>query len=655
VVLGGAWGGTGLIDPGTGSLELEGTFRPDSARWGVSARPESVRVTGTLDLAGGTFVIDETIGAWTLHGGRVQNGTLDVRAGGAFLVRRNAMLDRIRVKGELRVGDYDGVQIRGGLDLTGSTLLLPGARLEAVESQTITGGTLVLGGVPAWTAVVMPEGVTLTLSPTTLVRGAGGWFQGQGTLRNEGTIRSDVANQQIRIQAATFDNVGLVEAKGGGNVVLGGAWGGTGLIDPGTGSLELEGTFRPDSSRWGVSARTDAVRVTGTLDLAGGTFVIDETIGAWTLHGGRVQNGTLDVRAGGAFLVRRGGTLDRIRVKGELRVGDYDGVQIRGGLDLTGATLLLPGARLEVVDTQTITGGTLVLGGVPAWTAVVMPAGVTLTLSPTTLVRGAGGWFQGQGTLRNEGTICSDVAGQQIRIQAATFDNVGLVEAKDGANVALAGAWGGTGRIDPGTGSLELDGTFRPDSARWGVSARTDAVRVTGTLDLAGGTFVIDDTIGAWTLHGGRVQNGTLDVRAGGAFWVRRNGVLDRMRVKGELRVGDYDGVQIRGGLDLTGATFLLPGARMEVVDTQTITGGTLVLGGVPAWSTVVVPVGVTLTLSPSTLVRGAPGWFQGAGTLVNQGILRADVAGQTLRVQTAVFRNEGKAEALNGGLLDLP
>ncbi|MBL9138550.1 MAG: hypothetical protein JNK85_21965, partial [Verrucomicrobiales bacterium] len=109
------------------------------------------------------------------------------------------------------------------------------------------------------------------------------------------------------------------------------------------------------------------------------------------------------------------------------------------------------------------------------------------------------------------------------------------------------------------------------------------------------------------------------------------------------------------GGLDLTGGTLRIPGGRLDILDTQTIEGGTVELLGSASWSYLAIPAQKTLTLSASTLLRGGPGWVQGEGTLRNLGVIRADVAGATLRIRPAVFLNEGTIVTANGGILDAP
>lgn len=158
---------------------------------------------------------------------------------------------------------------------------------------------------------------------------------------------------------------------------------------------------------------------------------------------------------------------------------------------------------------------------------------------------------------------------------------------------------------------------------------------------------------GALRWSGGRIANATIQVKDGGSVRLLGGATMDRLRIVGSVEAAEYDTVRLSGGLDLTGGRLRIPGGRLEILETQTIEGGTVELLGSFAWSYLVIPAQQTLTLSATTLVRGGPGWIQGDGTLRNLGTLRADVEGQAFRVWPAVYVNEGTAVAVGGGILE--
>ena len=60
------------------------------------------------------------------------------------------------------------------------------------------------------------------------------------------------------------------------------------------------------------------------------------------------------------------------------------------------------------------------------------------------------------------------------------------------------------------------------------------------------------------------------------------------------------------------------------------------------------------LPLGPAAVVRGKTGTLGGAGKLINQGLISADVAGGTLTVTPTAFTNEGVLRASDGGTLKI-
>ncbi|MBL9137029.1 MAG: Ig-like domain-containing protein, partial [Verrucomicrobiales bacterium] len=157
--------------------------------------------------------------------------------------------------------------------------------------------------------------------------------------------------------------------------------------------------------------------------------------GALRCAGGRLANSRVRILDGGSLRLSGAVLLEHLAVFGLLQADQYEVVRLTGGLDLTGGTLRIPGGRLDILDTQTIEGGTVELLGSASWSYLAIPAQKTLTLSASTLLRGGPGWVQGEGTLRNLGTLRADVRGQSLRLDSATLDHLGVIEASDGGTV----------------------------------------------------------------------------------------------------------------------------------------------------------------------------------------------------------------------------
>jgi hypothetical protein len=61
------------------------------------------------------------------------------------------------------------------------------------------------------------------------------------------------------------------------------------------------------------------------------------------------------------------------------------------------------------------------------------------------------------------------------------------------------------------------------------------------------------------------------------------------------------------------------------------------------------------VTFGANVLVHGRGGRISGAGTLINQGKISADVAAGTIRIDPGTFVNQGTIESINGGILIAP
>jgi hypothetical protein len=183
---------------------------------------------------------------------------------------------------------------------------------------------------------------------------------------------------------------------------------------------------------------------------------------------------------------------------------------------------------------------------------------------------------------------------------------------------------------------------------------RAGALSVGGVVDLLSGTY---------SLEGGTLRNATLNL-LGGTFTVHGNtdNLLDNVTVNGSfaphfLRLAN--GLTLNGTLSLLGNT-----SQLSFDGSQTVNGGIIEFGN-PTFDprSVMISRGSTLTLSPSTIVRGGlgrigdPGIYTpgtGPTTLINQGLISANISGRELRVVSDAFTNTGTIEAINGGRLTI-
>ncbi len=168
-------------------------------------------------------------------------------------------------------------------------------------------------------------------------------------------------------------------------------------------------------------------------------------------------------------------------------------------------------------------------------------------------------------------------------------------------------------------------------------------------------TLVVTDgirTTGNITLGGGRLAGGRVDM-AEGKILTASGGRLENVKLKGVLESTPFAGFTVQGGLDLTEGAVRLSAATMTIADNATISGGEIRMSTGTGVSHIQVGPGATLTLSATTLLHGA-GFISGEGTLVNEGVLRADLLNQSISIRPTTFLHRGQARVANGGILSV-
>ena len=357
-----------------------------------------------------------------------------------------------------------------------------------------------------------------------------------------------------------------------------------------------------------------------------------------TLNGGSLQGAT--VSGSGAMAVSAGlvATLDGVTLAAGMVLTVPGGgvLQLRNGLTLDGQVTVAGTGASAVVsaqETQTVGGtGVISLEGTGNF-LFATGASPTLTLGPTLTVRGRGAVGNGTSQLVNQGTIRADLVGQMLTV--TNVSNSGTLRSTNGATLGLLGTWtnaAGTVGLD-GTAMVNLGGTFTP--AQLGSWTRTGGtVNLTGTLTNTGNTLDVDASgVGTLRLQGGTIVGGTLVLGSLGSppVAVLGSGTLDGVTLASGvgLALGSGMSLTLRNGLTLDGVITLTIGGAVSAFGSQTLGGvGEVVL----ATSSFLLPsAGTTLTLGAGLTVRGAGTVGSSSAQLVNQGTIRADLAGQTL------------------------
>jgi hypothetical protein len=679
-------------------------------------------------LAGGSLTVAGTVqvnNTFFINGGNLIGATVLAGTGGQgvfFGTAFNNAQNRL-----------DGVTMNANMDLTGGSLIAPGASAVAniVNGLTLNGtaaladgnhggqlvftGTQALAGAAtiafAGSASLYVDGTaTLTLGSGVTVHGVGsighGRFTGgTDTLVNQGLISADVGNSNLSLASTIFTNGGTVEAKNGGFMGISAtAWNSSGILRAtGTGAnrstlfLGGAGTLLPGNTF--TMAGGGEIQVLGSLDNSGQTQTLDTSAGVFLLNGGTLKGGTFTGPAGSEIAVGPASANSQNK---------FDGVTLNLNLDLTGGTLIAPGTTIvgNVVNGLALNGtaslgdgnhsgqlvftGTQTLGGAATVAlnfglgSIFVDGTSTLTLGSGVTVHGAGNIVHGRfaagtDTLVNQGLISCDSDTRTLAIGSTNFANAGTVEAANGGTLNLsATTWSSSGTLratgtDSGgvrsTLNLGGSGTLLPGNAF--TLAVGGELQVLSLLDNTGQTQTLDTSAGVFFLNGGSLKGGTFTGPAGSEIAVGTSSISSQNKL---------DGVTLNLNLDLTGGTLIAPGtaALANVVNGLTLNGtaslgdgnhgGQLVFTGTQtlAGAATITFVGsaslyvdgtATLTLGPGATVHGVGsighGRFTGGtDTLVNQGLISADVGSSNMLIASTNFTNAGTVEAKNGGTL---
>ncbi|MBL9128043.1 MAG: hypothetical protein JNL97_10370, partial [Verrucomicrobiales bacterium] len=359
--------------------------------------------------------------------------------------------------------------------------------------------------------------------------------------------------------------------------------------------------------------------------------------------------------------------LDGMQVTGDLDLSAGSGrVRVRNGLTLNSGRVRLNDSGGIGFDGVQTFDGEIVFEGDSGF--VSLDGTSTLTLAPSAFVHGKSGrigqaiFNGGTSTLINQGRIRAEVVGGIVQVNPDVFTNTGTLESAEGGTLwvnARAATQGGTARV--GTGKITFSGTLTQGLAAALVSAG-GTLEASGIWDLGGGTLALNATTGGLLVNGGTLRNGAV-TQTGDAklrFSAGSQNYLDSMQVTGDLDLSaGASRARIRNGLTLNaGRVRLNENGAIGFDGVQTF-GGEIVFEGDSGF--VSLDGNATLTLAPTARIRGKSGrigqaiFNGGTSTLINQGTIRADVAGGTLTVNPDTFTNTGTLEQANGGRLVAP
>jgi hypothetical protein len=670
-----SWTQNGTVRVGTGTVQLGGTVTLGPGGVWLS-NGGSLQLTGLLDLGGATLALNPTTGSLVMNSGLLRNGTVTQTGGAQLLFNASSQnfLDAIQVVGDLDLTPNSSrVRIRNGLTLTGGRVRLNNNGAIGFEGNQTFAGEMVFEGDTGFLSI--DGNTTLTLAPTALIHGKSGRigqavFQGgTAVLVNQGTLRANVAAGTLFVNPTTLTNTGTLESLNGGVLAIGPtAWTQNGTVRIGVGAVQMGGTVTLGAS--GSFLSTGGIlELTGLLDLGGATLSLNATTGSLLLNSGTLRNGTV-AQTGGSPLKFNSSSqnfLESMTVSGDLDLTTASArVRVRNGLTVNGGRVRLNNNSVIGFDGVQTFAGEVVFEGDTSFLS--LDGNATLTLAPTALIHGKSGrvgqaLFQGgTAVLVNQGTLRADVAAGTILVNPNTFTNTGTLESSNGGVLAIGPtAWTQNGTVRTGVGTVQLGGTITLGASGSFVS-NGGALELTGLLDLGGATLSVNATTGSLLLNSGTLRNGTVAQTGGAQLRFNSSGqnFLDSIAMNGDLDLTAASSrARIRNGLTISNGRVRLNNNGVIGFEGNQAFAGEMVFEGDTGFLSI--DGNTTLTLAPTALVHGKTGRigqaiFQGGtSVLVNQGTIRAEVAGGTLTVNPTTFTNTGTLNQTNGGRLVAP
>ncbi len=576
-----------------------------AANWSTGTVPTAaddvtISVAGTYTVttaaadSANSLTLNDATATLAISKSTLTLGTLNDIAGKITIAAKSALAltgtQTTAALGASNITSSGTIDFNGVLNNTGATLNIgTGGIGVTILAGKITGGTIVDGG------TVVGKNVVSAMSFTA---GAGGIFDG---VTYDGTL--SLTGQAVGLEVTSANGGLITHAQSG----------------TGNGTINLTGVSQP-------------------------VLTLDDT---QTLNNATVNFGNV---AGPAIITQN----DTGSTPGTLTFG-------------SGLTINQVGQG-EITSTGggTVVGDTVINAG--AINAAVAKS--ALTIDPYAFI--------------NQGSVTVGAAGDKVFVSAKNFTNsstgtmtvtAGTLDLGAGT---LSGSFANHGTITVGAaGTLELD-LSTVTAAQLGTVANSGALLIdpVTTLDNTGATLSVGTGgfAGPSTVVEGTILNGTIVDSASGMSFI--GGKLSNVTYDGTLNLGASASVFVIGNLTANNAAGTGPGtinvtgtfANLIFQDTQTIDNATINIGNGTAGagnSLIATPsvTGQTNTLTfGKNLIINHVGTFAGITqnsgnvspyTVINEGTIKASLAGGTLSIMPDNFSNQGTIAVSNGDTID--
>ncbi len=671
--------GTNFLDP----FNWAGDALPltaDTAVIGATGSSPTITISGTPAVQ--TITSSRNL---RMTGGTLSGGTLAFSGGAALLASNSSgTLSNIAITGDVLLNSLDSnVVLNGTTSFTAARLSASNTNLHMRAGYTLNSLVVSEGSAGGNRTVNLGfgGGGTVTFGPSAVVRLAAGsvgqMLIGQTqvtTLVNNGLISAEGSGQHLSIQNSALTNNGTLQITAGTMTAQPSNWTNAGTVTGTAGTFNLGGTFNATAGIGSFTTSAVAVNAFGTITNAGNTINLNSTTGSWNLIGGTINNGAINETGANLVMTSSGGTLGSVAVNGDLILNTTDArVVLTGNTSFTAARLSGSNTRLQLAAGYTLNSLVVSEGAGGGNRAVDLGfgGGGTITFGPSAVLRTAAGSVgqllvsQSQiSTLINNGLISSDAAGQHISIMPTTLVNNGTLQtAGTGAMSVSSSTWTNPGTITGTGGTFNLGGTLNATAGIGTFATSAVTVNVTGTITNTGNTLTLNAATGSWQLAGGTINNGSIISAAGANLKTTSSGgALGSVAITGDLILNTTDArVLLTGNTSFTAARLSGSNTRLHMAAGYTL--NSLVISEGAAGGNRSLDLGFggggTITFGPSAVVRTGAGSVgqiligqSQVSTLINNGLISSDAAGQHISITPSTLTNNGTLQTTGTGAM---
>ena len=383
------------------------------------------------------------------------------------------------------------------------------------------------------------------------------------------------------------------------------------------------------------------------------------------MNGGRILGGTVNIAPAGAsllFSTNGSNRLDNVAINGNFSLGASQIARLQNGAQINGVVTESGNSSILALDQSSVlnTALTVNMDSAGANSDVSVEGNNTPTLGSNVLIRGAGFIGRqllvgGTNSLTNQGTITADRSGLTLDIRPDTFTNQGTLNATGGAILSLnATNWQNSGTINATNSIVNFGGTFTNLSLGT-INSTNSTLNLTGTFNNTGANYTLPNSAVAFTLSGGRILGGTLNIAPSGAsllFTTSGSNRLDAVTINGNFSLGASQIARLQNGAQVAGSVTESGNSSILALDQSSVlnTALTVNMDSAGANSDVSVEGNNTPTLGSNVLIRGA-GFIGrqllvgGTNSLTNQGTITADRNGLALDIRPDQLQQPGNPQ----------